>query len=173
MMRIIQCLFLMPLVLLPLKTSEAATPTSGQIVVTGNVIVGTCNFSGSSNISIPLGDVSLSDFNGVGSTIADKDFTIDLNCQNQANVYLTMNATAVSGLDSSGVIALQGNGSASGVGIQLLKNGVAFPLNIQQQIALQQSSALTINMSARYYQSSAVMTPGTGNATVNFVVDYL
>lgn len=151
----------------------AASSTTGKITVTGKVIAGTCDFSGPSAIAVPLGDVSFNDFSGVGTTTAAKDFTIQLKCQDEANVYLTMAASEESNLGSSGVLALQGAGTATGVGIQLLKDGSPFPLNSRTEIALNQSADLNINMGARYYQSSASMTAGSGNAVVNFTVDYL
>lgn len=154
-------------------TVIAASPTTGKITVTGKVISGTCDFDGPSDIAVPLGDVSFNDFGGVGTTTPAQNFTIKLKCQDEANVYLTMSATAESSLGSNGVLALQGSGSATGVGIQLLKDGNPFSLNSQTQIALSQTADLTINMGARYYQSSSSMTAGTGNAVVNFTVDYL
>ena len=137
----------------------------------------TCDIDARSrNIFVPLGNIRVDKFTGVGSTSPDQKFNIGLTCSQPAGAYnlaLTFSATT----DPSkvpGVLALTGSAdAASGVGIQLLMNsrpvefGTALPAG-----SATAGATLSIPMAARYYQTAGTVKPGRADGIATFVVTY-
>lgn len=136
----------------------------------------TCNIdSGSRSITVPLGDIRVDKFTGVGSTSPNKTFNIGLTCSQPAGTYtVALNFTATQDASKApGVLALAGSTSAaSGVGIQLLANGN--PVELGKDIAIGTSAAtsFSVPMIARYYQTAQTVKPGAANGQATFVVTY-
>ncbi|AOJ03759.1 pilus assembly protein [Burkholderia mayonis] len=137
----------------------------------------TCDIdTGSRSMNVPLGDVRVDRFSGIGSTYGDQNFNIGLTCTQPAgtyNVALTFSATADS-TGASGVLALtQRSDVASGVGIQLLMGGapVTFGTALDAGSATA-GTTLTIPMTARYYQTGGMVTPGAANGIATFTISY-
>lgn len=140
-------------------------------------VSGTCTVSSTSrNITVPLGDIRIDSFKGVGSTSPDKKFNIDITCSKPAGTYdirLRFSGTAdTSG--APGVLALRPEaGAASGVGVQMLMDGAPVELGTDYSLG---SAASTDNiskaMTARYYQIASVIKPGVANGIATFVVTY-
>ncbi|AOJ84895.1 pilus assembly protein [Burkholderia savannae] len=137
----------------------------------------TCDIdTGSRSMTVPLGDVRVDRFTGIGSSFADRNFSIGLTCTQPSgtyNVALTFSATADSS-GAPGVLAItQSEAAATGVGIQLLMNGssVTFGSELDAGSATA-GTTLAIPMTARYYQTGSVITPGAANGIATFTISY-
>jgi type 1 fimbria pilin len=125
-------------------------------------------------VPVPLGDVNLSQFSGIGSTPGAKDFNVALNCNAGTKVNITLAGTA----DSSGVagvLALSPSTGtvAQGVGVQLLHNNapVAFGTPIATGTAASAGN-YNIPLVARYYQTADAIGPGQANSSATFTMTY-
>ncbi len=132
---------------------------------------------GSRNIQVPFGRVPKNALQGVGSTAADRQFDIRLNCkpgQNAHNtVYLRQDATA----DASGAQGVlrvtPGAASATGVGIRLL-DGSRQPVRLGQDayVGPSMDGVYTLSYIAQYYQTGQRVTPGAANGIATFTIEY-
>lgn len=140
---------------------------------------GTINYraiscSVSTIIPVPLPKVPVSDFNGIGSTSGDKNFTVPVTCDSPANVSAYMTSAGYLSR-SEGVLALtSGAGNAGGIGIQVLYNGspVAFDSFFNVGSIVNAGGTLNIPFVARYYQAASPVTPGVANATATITMAY-
>ena len=137
----------------------------------------TCSIdTGSRNMTVPLGKVLADRFTGFGSTFAEQNFNIHLSCTQPSGVYnVAVTFSAVT--DDSrvpGVLALEsGPNTATGVGIQLLKDGS--PVEFERALPVgsaTKSSMFTIPMTARYYQTGSTVIPGEAKGIATFVLTY-
>ncbi|MGJ7528979.1 fimbrial protein [Variovorax sp. GB1P17] len=133
---------------------------------------------GSRNISVQFGKVPQSAFKGKGSTAAERNFNIKLNCKagvGMANqVYLRMDATKDPGGDD-GVLRLtqDGQGVATGVGIQVIDDKkVPVKYGEAAFVGPSKDGDYLLPFTARYYQTGNAVTPGRANGTANFTIDY-
>ncbi|MCS2166834.1 fimbrial protein [Scandinavium manionii] len=125
-------------------------------------------------IPVPLPKVPRSDFNGIGSTAGDKNFTVPVTCDSPANVSAYMSSAGYLS-KPNGVLALtSGTGNAGGVGIQVLYNGspVAFDSYFNVGSIISAGGTLNIPFVARYYQAASPVTPGIANATATITFAY-
>lgn len=133
---------------------------------------------GSRNISVQFGKVPQSAFKGKGSTAAERDFNIKLNCRAgmgaQNTVYLRMDATQdPAGDDGVLRITQDGAGVATGVGIQVI-DGQKAPVKYGEPalVGASKDGDYVLPFTARYYQTGNTVTPGRANGTANFTIDY-
>ncbi|MEZ3501474.1 fimbrial protein [Pantoea sp. KPR_PJ] len=144
----------------------------------------TCSVASNKVQSVPLGQYSASLSSGLGSgpgqTSTLVPFDIQLNCENllsgSFDVMMTFEGQAVSGLSSSGVLALDSaTSTASGVGVQIL-NGDQQPVMLSTPFSVAKfplSSALvTVPLYARYYQTADRISPGSANAVATYTLSY-
>lgn len=144
------------------------------INITGTVTVLSCSLS-STSINVPLGDVLISKFAGVGVTAADKSFDLGLTCDKNAKINVAMAGTQNTDTAETSVLALTSagqTGTASGVGVQLLYGGT--PLKINNNILLKTSagSQETLPFTARYYQTKATVGAGLANSSATLNITY-
>lgn len=144
------------------------------VAYTGNVTVRieTCSVN-NPVINIPLGDHGIIDFPQVGSVSTSKSFSINLTCDESADVNIRINGDAIT--SAPGVIALQksGQNTAEGVGVQIL-NSAGEPIeigSIWQVINYAQQGSLQIPLSGRYYRIGD-MKEGDANAVATFTMIY-
>ncbi|MBS3046388.1 fimbrial protein [Enterobacter mori] len=126
-------------------------------------------------INVPLGNVSKTAFSGPGSTVAGKNFTITLDCDSAASVNLTLDDPSGSST-APGVLPITPEttkATASGVGVQVLyKNTpVTFGSLFHIGNAVSQG-AMTIPLTARYYQTASAVTAGQANSVATFTLTY-
>lgn len=147
-----------------------------KISVAGaNIISTTCNLD-STAIQVPFGDMPVDGFSSVGYTSQSKDFNIALTCNREANISISLNGNQSSESSNTSVLALTnsgGQGTASGVGVQILYNNN--PLVLNQSIALKKTDGNvkeTFPFSARYYQTKSTVTAGDANATATLNITY-
>lgn len=147
---------------------------NGITIITPSCTVGT----GSRNISVPLGNVALSRFGGMGTTAGDKPFKIQLNCQPGQNaqnlVYLRMDATQDPATSAPGVLKITGGTDiAGGVGIQVLdKDATPVPFGDDVLVGPSKDGAYVLPYTARYYQTASTVTPGRADGTATFTLSY-
>lgn len=153
------------------------TITLGATVITASA----CEVDmGSRHIAVDFGTVSRSMFAGVGSTNTEKEFQVGLACvgpgHGQDSVKLSF-AYTPDPSGAPGVIKIDGGTeAASGVGIQLLDNRTASPIDKGERIEL---GAMTpgkhrfqLPLKARYYQTAPTVNGGETRAIATFTIEY-
>ena len=130
---------------------------------------------GSSNMSVNLPVVSTTAFTGPGSIAGATGFNVNLNCDADVTVEMTMH-TAHSDPNYTGVaLPARDQGMASGVGIQLLDSKDA-PVPFDKKRTIVSScdcGLMSIPFTARYIQTTgAPVGAGRVSATVTFTMSY-
>lgn len=151
--------------------SPAVTVTSGAF----NITTLGCTVD-KTIISVPMGDVPSNAFQGQGTSPGDsytQNFELPLTCYAGTSVAMQIDGNVKDA--TRGVLNLSstGEGSAKGVGIQVLYNNA--PLQLAAPIATGTASATgsyTIPLKARYYQTENTLTGGTANGTATFTLTY-
>jgi len=133
---------------------------------------------GSRNISVQFGKVPQSDFKGRGTTTAERNFNIKLNCkagQNAQNtIYLRMDATQDPAGDAGVLRVTQGpTGIATGVGIQVI-DGQKVPVKYGEEalVGPSKDGDYVLPYTARYFQTGNSVTPGRADGTATFTLEY-
>ncbi|CAI0832486.1 Type-1A pilin [Serratia quinivorans] len=160
----------------PLASLTTGSVTAGQLYVDGSTTVTkvACSLS-SSSINVPLGDVLISKFTGVGISTGDQTFNLGLTCDKEAKINVSLAGTQNADTSEISVLALTSagqTGTASGVGVQLLYGGV--PLKINTNILLKTSAGgqETLPLTARYYQTKATVGTGQANSSATLNITY-
>jgi type 1 fimbria pilin len=156
-----------------LNTGVPLNGGSNSISIAGAAIrpVSCSVTTATANQTIRMLPVKTSAFGSAGATAGMAPFTLGLSCESGVKVAVTFSSTT----GSSGIPSvIASNGTATGVGIQLL-GGSQTPINLDT--ALQLTSGTTGNMSfqfyGQYYQlGAAQVTPGTVNASAIFTMSY-
>lgn len=129
------------------------------------------------DVNVAMGNISIRDFHGPGTTAGRKSFSIELtNCSDgiQSIEYSLDPITQI--IDPvQGVIGLEADGAATGVGLQLLDD-TGHPVPLQQAIPysgyVPGSVSASIPLQAAYYQTADTVTPGHANSAVRFTITY-
>ena len=135
--------------------------------------------------TVPLGDISVSKFTGVGVGTAAKPFSIKLNCsgvgQNaQRNIFVTL-TDQTAPANRTDVLSLISGSTARGIGIQVysgssvIKYGAdsSAPGNPNQWFAGSAGNGVfEIPLTARYIQVAAKVTPGSADGRATFTMSY-
>ncbi len=126
-----------------------------------------------SAIQVPMGIIHKSHFSGVGSTVAERTFTINIECDGLTEVLLKMDGMADSS-NAPGVLALNTSVTpvASGVGIQILYGDTPLTLNQHNSLGEYNIGQDDIELTARYYQTQSLITGGSANSAANFTLTY-
>lgn len=161
----------------------AITNTDGsfQVGYTMNITAASvtslaCSINSGNNLSFPIGNVAADQFDSIGS-FSKETSTADLvlNCDANANVNVTLKGTQNPGTSDNSILAIsnQGqNGTADGIGVQLVYNGV--PLEINKLINLKKSSGgqEVFSITARYIQIKDKIKAGSANAIATLDITY-
>ncbi|TCK38472.1 type 1 fimbria pilin [Paraburkholderia sp. BL8N3] len=126
--------------------------------------------SDTANQSIPLMTVNSSKLASTGAVAARTPFSIGLTCDSGVRVNVTFSSVAgSSGVDS----VVKSNGTATGVGIQLLDASDS-PIVLDQSHNVVGSTAgnATVRFSAQYYRLSGGVTTGTVQASAIYTMSY-
>ncbi|UMZ12995.1 type 1 fimbrial protein [Pseudomonas sp. MPFS] len=134
---------------------------------------------GSKFVSVPLGKVPQSAFNGVNSTAGGSNFKIRLQCNTNSSavistVYLKFDANKKDPNGRDGVILLDDSqASAKGVGIQI-SDAQQIPIRFGQDILVGSSTVNTyeLNYTAKYIQTLSSISPGEAKGTASFTIEY-
>lgn len=118
---------------------------------------------------VALPTAALSDFSGIGSTIAISEFFIKMNCGAKVSLSAYM-TDANSPANVSNALTLNDSSTAAGVGIQVLANNnenpVIYGVNKWYIAGSESAEAMnyTIPFLAKYVQTEPTITPGSVNA---------
>ncbi|MCC8394459.1 type 1 fimbrial protein [Paraburkholderia sp. MMS20-SJTR3] len=135
------------------------------------------------SISVPLGNVPLSQFGPVGSTSNTVPFQIGLNCSGVATSYYITFTDSNNPGNNSNALSLTSDSSAKGVGIQILKGGNPVAYGPDSSVAgnLNQiflgttagtDTVVSLPFGGRYVKIDSTMTPGSANGVATFTMSY-
>lgn len=131
-----------------------------------------CNLT-SSSIDVPMGRIHASEFNAPGSASRQVRFHLSLDCDPDASMKLTLDATnQVAGRE--GTISLSPSSTAAGVGIQILDDAGSspIPLGVPRDMGLTLPGINTFSLAARYIQVGNRVSPGSANGSLTFSLSY-
>lgn len=131
------------------------------------------------DVTVNLGEHGPAAFQGVGSTTAPVNFTININScpAGLSGVWYGFNypSEAFRGDTAKGIINLDAASTAKGVAVQML-DGNGNPVVFDQWFNLPGYNAAggnyQLQMKARYIQRTATVTPGTANTYILLVMHY-
>ena len=126
-------------------------------------------------IAVPMGAIVKGAFKGPGTWPDDantRSFGIDLACDAGTKINFQIDGSAQDA--SRGILNLTGgNGSATGVGIQLLYKDAPLVLSsVINNGVVSGSGNYSIPIKARYYQTASNITSGTAKASATFTLTY-
>lgn len=123
-------------------------------------------------LHIPLERVKISAFSGLNSTANEVAFSIPLNCTATDKIKIAIGGAGIEG--SPDLLALDsGNGTAQGIGIQLLYRGQPITLgDLFSGISFSETGCAQILLSARYYQKEEFINAGRASSTANITLNY-
>ncbi len=154
------------------------------------IVTSSCSVdAGSKNKVINLSTVATAAFKGVGSTAAEQDFSININCVGGTGTELLPGGTGEGlvnvrfdytrdGSNAPGVLQpVQDSNTASGVAVQLLTGINPTPINSGTAVyaghtIANQTNTLTLPLKARYYQTAEKMKGGTIKSIATFTLEY-
>ncbi|WP_321932284.1 fimbrial protein [Burkholderia cenocepacia] len=138
-------------------------------------------------VSVPMVDTVTAAFKGPGTTTLARPFDLSLTCSGGANgsstkAFVTLTDVTAPG-NTSTTLSLTKDSTATGVGIQVLKDNVLLSFgpdsaaigNMNQWYAgtvAEGQAGLRIPLSARYVQVGEKVTPGSANARATFTMSY-
>lgn len=147
-----------------------------NISVTISVVVPTCSLAGPADFTVPLPNVTTTQFTGQGSAPTGQSptpFNIQLTgCPRGEKVYVTFNTANPAG--ATGVIAPAGAGFATGVGVQILQANGSTPVTFGTAIntGTTTTSNYTVGLYARYYQTGTTASAGPVQGKATYTLNY-
>ncbi|GLQ95809.1 fimbrial protein [Dyella mobilis] len=167
--------------------SDVELSVPGSLLFQGATITANstgCTVTSASDQAIRLSSVSPSNFSGVGSNSGTSStVNISLNCDAGIAVYATMSDATDPG-NTSDVLALTPGSTASGVGIQVYRDGLSTPIsfgpdssspgNLNQWLVGRNAGAVsyTIPFNASYVQTENTIGPGSVQARSTVTLSY-
>ena len=159
---------------------SAGTTQPGSPVLPSNlrVILGATTINvltcSTRDVQVNMGRVARSDFNGVNGPL--RSFAINLNCPANMNKVTVRVDPNTAEIGNQGIVALDAQSSAAGVGVQLLTgSGAAFPLRTAVPVSQYnpaQTGSFDIPLQVRYVQVGGAISAGTANTTMMFTLTY-
>ena len=157
------------------KTAQVIiSPTTITVTASGCTV-------GSKNASVALGTIDIRTLPTVGSTSPSGTFTVGLTCDANVAVHAVMTDQTTPS-NTSSVVTLTGDSTASGVGVQFFYNGSG-PLTMGPdssaagatgQFLIQSTTAaqtLTLPFQAQYIRTGELV-PGSANALASITFSY-
>lgn len=138
------------------------------------VTVPSCRVAaGSVQQTVRFGDVASTDFSGIGTAAGSRPFSIRLQCDDAVSaVGLTFDATPDPSGQPGTLQLTSGDGTATGVGVQVL-GADGKPIDWHRRVALPIASGeARIDMSARYLQTGKAIRGGAANGVMTFTITY-
>lgn len=153
-----------------LSVTDPRYYTSLSLTGRNKIIPVACTLK-NSVIDVKLANVSSLDFKGVGTTAKPKGFNIDLDCDENVRVSVTLDGPTAG---PASVLALNaGEDQAKGIGIQLLKGTTPIKLGSPVDFGtVPKAGNFSVPLIARYYQLSDPIDGGTANANATFTMAY-
>ncbi|HHB1427641.1 TPA: fimbrial protein [Serratia odorifera] len=154
------------------------------------IVTSSCSVdTGSKNKVINLATVPSATFRGVGSTAAEQDFSLNINCiggtgteflpggGGEGLVNVRFDYTP-DGSNAPGVLkSLQDTNAASGVSVQLLNGSTSAPIKNGESVyaghtIANQTNTITLPLKARYYQTGTRIKGGVIKSIATFTIEY-
>ncbi|WP_244320007.1 fimbrial protein [Enterobacter cancerogenus] len=157
----------------PVSNNIQRLPLYKYIFSPMNISTASCQIE-DKNLNINMGIALLPKFNGVGSTQNSVTFSIPLICSEQTAVNVTLDNVSPLADPANGVLGLNSNSTAKGLGIQLKYNDapVQFGKLIKYGTAASPGEVVNIPFKAAYYMTSANAQSGSVSATASFTMTY-
>ncbi|UNK63437.1 fimbrial protein [Buttiauxella ferragutiae] len=148
--------------------------TDSSVSYTGTLYYRAVSCSVDANIPVPLDDMIVANFSGIGSTAGDKAFNVPVTCNAPVNVMMNMTSAAYISKPNAVMALTAGANNASGIGIQLLYNSspAVFDNYFSAGNVVNAGDTLNVPFTARYYQTASTVVPGTANATATVTMAY-
>ena len=129
------------------------------------------------DIKVPLGEVGMKQLASVGSTAAEREFSIPLRCDVGTKVKLTLGAGNAGVYDNvKGLLNLAdatSTDTAQGVKIQILSNDTPVIYEKLMNIGTQSATGtFTIPLKARYYRNADSLKSGNANSSATYIITY-
>lgn len=157
-------------------TADGSSATGLSLYIAGNInVIQTSCAVTTKAVSVTLDDMLTSKFTQVGTTTGDKNFTIGLSCDVGTKINVSLNGTQNADTSDGSVLALSNtgsNGTASGVGIQILSSGSPLKINQNMYVKTAVGQVESLPFTARYYQTKGVVTTGSASATATLNITY-
>lgn len=162
--------------ILVIMTSEIAYAFDGNINFTGTITEESCTVATESvSQTINLGTFSSTSFTAVGQGVGATPFTIVLsNCPESVTQARARFEGATNAANTQLLAITPVPGAAANVGIGLYEANNVTPINMLTDSVFQAVTTAggTLRFVAKYVATSASVTAGTANATVNFTLSY-
>lgn len=124
-------------------------------------------------VDVYMGDIDIKKFSGPGSFAGEKEFTIQLNCDEKMPFSLLFSGVLPPGSHPAGTLALTNEaGSAEGVGVRMRYNGTPIALDEDITFEAQASGTTSLAFSAEYLQLDPQIKAGKANAIATFNLRY-
>ena len=147
----------------------------------GNARIGpprqpTCRVS-TPSLAMRLGEVSIRQFDGIGSVAGSTTETISLECSGGTGAALDVSVTLTdqsNPANRSDRLSLAAGSTASGVALQLLHNSQLLSYGAPNQwlAGSTDNGVFQIPLTARYIQTETPIRPGTANGLATFTMSY-
>lgn len=126
------------------------------------------------NFDVDMGKTIKTKFKGIGSINDPIDFSIGLECDKNAAINVTIDNVSPLLDRVNGVLGLDSNSTAGGVGVQILYNNspIKFGETINVNPAIFSNGIVNVPFKAAYYQTETVVKPGSVYANLSFTVKY-
>ena len=170
-------------VYLALASGEAASKIYLN-PLTINITATSCSLTSATQSSVALPELFAPRLASVGDVSTESGTTsLIVNCKQSTGVYVTL-TDVVTPTNTGNILSLAPEATATGIGIQLFKEGSSTPLgfgpdsslkgNTNQWLAgrVTGSGTLTIPIVAKYVKTAPKITPGQVNARASFTLSY-
>lgn len=162
------------------QQARVVSPTSMigmNVQLTGGSVTTVACSVNTANLTFPIGDVNVNTFGSTVGFINPKQNTqnLGLTCDVNANVNVTMSGTQNPDTTNTSVLKLTNQGSAgvaTGIGVQLVYGSTPLTLNSAMFLKTATSSATSLPLIARYYQTKSTVTTGDANASATLTLTY-
>ncbi|MEO6917915.1 MAG: fimbrial protein [Collimonas sp.] len=145
--------------------------TTAKFNFTGSITKTTCGYA-STDVAVPLGDVNVNVFSGIGSASPWVNFSlVSTGCSNVTTVQMKFTGTAAAG--NSNLFAVTGGAAGAGVDIQTYNNQQAVPNGSASINWGPRAVGATYDFKARYMQTQVAITSGTANAVATVLISYI
>ncbi|WP_181366955.1 fimbrial protein [Enterobacter sp. CGMCC 5087] len=128
------------------------------------------------NIQVNMNPANATDFRKNSGVAGKTDFKIDLDCDASTNVNVTIDPGSAGAENSAnGILKLDNTGgqTASGVGLQILSEGVPVQFGRPKRIGTTGTDgAYSVPLQAQYVQTGGDITAGAANASATFTMTY-
>lgn len=162
------------------QQARVVSPTSMigmNVKLTGGSVTTVACSVNTASLTFPIGDVNVNTFGSAVGFVNPKTNTqnLGLTCDINANVNVTMSGTQNPDTTNTSVLKLTNQGSAgvaSGIGVQLVYGSTPLTLNSAIFLKKATTSATSLPLIARYYQTKSTVTTGDANAAATLTLTY-